>query len=156
MTIKVDSWGAWLVIDELRRRLATIDPTSGYNTRPTVVHQYVSPDQAMETQLPILCVVPVNFVGGASVYGSESFTEDLTQHVAIWGYMRDETDLAKATHALLIDVLEAVWSDETFSDNAILTNLARADFDIGMIANEQLGVVRIELKVIVQTERGSG
>lgn len=155
MSIKIDQLTGWKALKDLREALRQINPSRGDNTRPTVLSGPLTSDQVPTTALPALYVDMIGLSDITTKQGQfQSFTEDMELVLVIWGYIEEPGDKHEALLALTIDVLEAIWGDETRGDNAVLTNLDRIDFFDSLQGNDNLATVAIAITIPFQTDRG--
>ncbi len=152
--IRIEDWSAWKVVEDVRRALRKITPTSGYNTRPTVPDRFVMPDQAAESELPMLVLQIVGLDTTDQGFDPQSFTDDEDLGFIVWAYVRDDHDITKAALAVTVDVLSALWDDESRGDNAVLTNLEGVDYDFGLLHDQNVAIIALRFVVSLQTERG--
>jgi hypothetical protein len=145
----------YVVYQKIRQKLETIDPGNGYNTRVHVGTHFVPPD-AVE-HLPFVCVEPAVLQGDVQIFEGgtgESFSEDADLSFVVWGYYEDEVDKEAAMWALLHDILNALWADESLGDTTAGTDLVRASWDLAELKDSSRGVLAVEMKARVLFARG--
>lgn len=155
MSIKIDQLTGWKALKDLRASLRAINPSRGDNTRPVLLNAPLVSETVPTTQLPAIYIDMVGLTDITTKQGQfQSFTEDMELVLVIWGYIEEPGDKHEALLALTIDILEALWSDETRGDNAVLTNLDRVDFFESILGHDNLATVAIAVTVPFQTDRG--
>lgn len=155
MSIKIDQLTGWKALKDLRASLREINPNRGDNTRPVILNEPLVSETVGTTQLPAIYIDMVGLTDITTKQGQfQSFTEDMELVLVIWGYIMEPGDKQEALLALTIDILEALWSDETRGDNAVLTNLDRVDYFESILGHDNLATVAIAVTVPFQTDRG--
>jgi hypothetical protein len=155
MPLDYEQFPAYRLRERLLTALEGIDPANGYATRPQVSRTLIPPDATSER--PLICLDTVLIAGLEQLFGSdgnETLTEDAEFGFIVWGYYEDEVDKERAMWALLVDILSAVYSDETFDDTVIGVDFIQAAWDVARMDNDNEGALRAEFRARVQFARG--
>lgn len=164
MPTKVDSSAMFRALDAFERALRRISIAEGYNTNPKVAVGAHMLDEVKDGQFPFLCFEAGDLRPDVEQSGSDAPSHGLIRFawpVVVYGFVRESGDrkaLLRAGTALFLDVMSAVYADETLPDAAgqgttLFVHPGEVAFDMESFAPQNRGWFAATLELVFDLER---
>ena len=164
MATKVDGSGIWNANTAFEQALKAINQADGFNTSPKVQIGGKTIQEVPEGEFPTICIIFGDIAPATEqIGGAEQGVIRWGQATFVLGYFRSSghrKELYRAGNAMLLDVLSALYAEETLPDsNGIgrveFINPGTIQFDVESFASENQGYFLAEFEVVFSLIRGA-
>jgi hypothetical protein len=164
MPTKVPGSSIWRVQEGLERALRRINTADGFNMSPTVRVGVPALDGVQAGDLPLVAFEFGDMTPDVEQTGVDAPSHGLIRYgwpALVYGYVRttgDARSLNESATALLLDVLAAIYDDETLPDGAgqgtvLLAQPGAIAWDMESFAKDGRGWFAAEFVLVFDVER---
>lgn len=164
MPTKVDGSAMFRAMDGFERALRRISLANGFNTNPKVAVGSHMLDEVKDGQFPFLCFEVGDLQPDVEQTGPDAPAHGTIRFnwpIVVYGYVRESGDrkaLYRAGTALFLDVMSALYADETLPDaagqgTALFIHPGEVAFDMESFAPQNRGWFAATFEVVFDLER---